>query len=80
MSLKIIIISCSWKIIECYANNAKDKEEEYQRMKEKQQYEPVIVEFRDQIINEIYVSDTSGDENHLCGAPAGAFVKVIRFL
>ena len=49
-------------------------------MKEKQQYEPVIVEFRDQTINEIYVSDTSGDENHLCGAPAGAFVKVIRFL
>ena len=48
-------------------------------MKEKQQYEPVIVEFRDQTINEIYVSDTSGDENYLCRAP-GAFVKVIRFL
>ena len=50
------IISCSWKIIECYANIAEDREKEYQRMKESKQYEPVIVKFRDQTINEIYVS------------------------
>ena len=51
------IISCSWKVIECYANIAEDKEREYQRMKERKQYEPVIVKFREQTINEIYVSD-----------------------
>ena len=46
----------SWSIIECYANNAKDMKKEYQQMRERQQYDPVTVEFSDQIINEIYVS------------------------
>ena len=46
----------SWSIIECYANNAKDVKKKYQQLREDRQYDPVIVDFTDQTINEIYVS------------------------
>ena len=48
--------SCSWSIIECYAVNAKDKEEEYREKRERQEYGPVTVDFSDHTVNEIYVS------------------------